>query len=220
MCLKGGPRCYGHAIAAVEKTEDKAASAAFEKDTLRESYNDANRTMHAYQGKDQNIKDGLTNARNDAYKNYSDSVEVSNALEEKLLRLKNEADATPQGMDVLLEKMNDPKNSRFFGAYNNRYLSAQRKYSIDLENHDRRENTVNGRKPSTYGTQEGLDELSKRRKDNERKLANLYKKGLLEGNTPDLDKKIEKGKKFHQNIIKRQSHAHQTFTHRQNGIIK
>lgn len=160
------------------------------------------------------------NARNDALKTYGDAVKVSNKLEENTKKLQKEADATSKGLELLLEQRDDLKNAKSFQNNHYKYLNALRKYSIDLENHDRRENTVNGRKPSKYGTEEGLDELSKRLKDNERKSAGLYKKGLLEGNTPELDNQIKKGNKIHKNIIKQQSHAHKTFTHRQSGIIK
>lgn len=45
MCFTGGPRCYGHAIVAVEKAEDKAAGATYEAEILKEKYNDANKMM-------------------------------------------------------------------------------------------------------------------------------------------------------------------------------
>lgn len=219
MCLKGGPRCYGHALAAVEKAEDKSASAAFQTEILKEEYNDANRAMYAYNGKDQSVKDGLTKARNDTYRDYGDSVEISNELDASRVRLQKEADATVKGMEVLVEQRDNARNAQTFRQYHQRLLNAQRKYSIDLENHDRREGTVNGRKPSLYGTQEGLDELSNRRKKNEHKLAALHKQGLTEGDNPELSRKIKQGNDFHQRIIKQQSHAHQTFTHRNQGII-
>lgn len=220
MCLKGGPRCYTHAKtesedaykkadalqASVRKTNDKLAIAA----RKRDKYKGDDPEMAA------SLKDKSDNLERESNRQHALFLEQLKVADKK----RKEADATSGGIAEMKAKR-DELMAKGDSADGLQYLIAQAedKYAYDLEQHDKREGTVDGRKPSTHGTKDGISKFSQEIFSKEAKLKAFNEQVQAEGSTPALEKKIKAATARVETLRKQREHAYKTMEHIRKGYI-
>lgn len=207
MCYKAGPRCQGHAIERHEALSEKASK---EWSKVREV---------------ENAQDAL--AKTDPV-NYRDSKEYKklekkrSELAEKwketgkeLQEAKEEIDATKGGLSELQSKLAQAKanprqtseDQMHIANLESRLAKGRERYNAKALAYDKENGTVDCRKPSPYGSPEGVTLLKER-------AGKAIAKARAATNEADRDKYLEQSKA----IVEQIKHARQTRDYVKNGI--
>lgn len=183
MCYKSpGPRCYTHASQDVQKLQSKFDAAAKDHEKLIEEYNGR---LLTYLKHDKQDGDDFKLAK----KNYLEIQKEVDAndkkmagIDEKLREAKLSANATPPGIEQLKEKLHDVRDRGYGGEFVELELDqAKERYEKNMEDYDRENGTVYGRKPSDYASEEGLKTLEDRYEKADNRIDNILNKEAREG---------------------------------------
>lgn len=222
MCYASpGPRCYSHAKADVEKTQAQY-------DELEKRVKKLDDDVHYFIEKHQELSD-KEGCPPGTLKHYKDQA-IATAKQRDMAKQKmkkvqkknhaaiEDAYATKGGMAALEESIIEIQ-SRGFGAefQIDELDKAKKTYAARMEKYDEKNQTVDGRKPSIYGNDEGIDELRGKLKDTQKKLAETYQNDLIKGT--DSRKKIDRLEEQERRLKGQLSHAYATDRHIQAGII-
>ena len=222
MCYKSpGPRCYGHANEDAEKLKAKH-------DESQNKHNKALQDAYAFQADYERLKD-RPDAVQSTVKFYQKSAkqefrkaekekERMISLSKKYDDAKKDAHATAGGIEKLEEEAQRLQDLGYGAEFVKEDLrEAKQTYNNRMEKYDERHQTVFGRKPSEYGTDEGIDTLRDRLKKNEARLTALHKDELV--NNTDNRAKIERAKESSRRLRGQLKHAYATDKRRRDGII-
>lgn len=222
MCLKSpGPRCFGHANEDAENIKKNLDASTAKHDKHLENSKafiaDHDRIANKPDAVKSTVKfyeKSAMQERRDADKEKERMVKLA----KKHADAKKDANATAGGIEKLKEEI-ATLESRGYGAefVKDELREAEQTYNKRMEMYDERNQTVFGRKPSPYGTDEGIDTLRGRLKKNEAKLAALHKDELV-NNTDNRDK-IAKAKDASRRLKEQLKHAYATDKRRRDGII-
>lgn len=176
MCYTAGPRCEVHAIEK-EKALSKKTTKAFKK------YDDLDKELTAETKKNPSFED--TKAGKSLLKKRSVAHQVSMKNAKELLSIQDDAYATKGGIKKIKDQIKaidvgSTDNGIHKGFLQTRLAKAEKTYKASMDAYDVRNGTVDGRKPSTYGTPSGEKILIERGNK-------IYKK--LKMATTDAEKK-------------------------------
>lgn len=223
MCLKSpGARCFGHANEDAENLKTK-------QDETYESYNKVLGKAYTSQSDYERLKD-RPGADQQIVKLYKKSAEryfrqsekeqaKLSDLSQKYDAAKKEANATAGGIEKLKEEIGTleekGEETRFIRE---ELRQAEQTYNVRMEKYDAIHQTVFGRKPSPYGSDEGIDTLRERLKKNEARLHALHKDELV--NDTDNGLKIKRAQEASRRLKNQLEHAYATEKRVSDGIIK
>lgn len=221
MCYTAGPRCFTHANEDAEKLKAKRDSSdARYRKVLNDAYDfqaDYERLAKRPDAVQSTVKFYKKSAEQE-FRKAEKQKEKTIALAEKYDEAKKDANATSGGIEKLKEEIAVLENKGYGAEFVKEDLrEAQQTYDKRMEKYDERNQTVFGRKPSPYGTDEGIDTLRDRLKKNEARLAALHKDELV--NDTDNRAKIERAKDASRRLRGQLKHAYATDKRRRDGII-
>lgn len=209
MCRKSPfPRCDGHAKATLRHKQEKMNEASTEYTLVRSE--ELNRLTSL--GKEASSIDDNPRVKkasrkySKAHKEYKDAIHQNELTNTRLQEFKNEIiDIRTHLQNPKLKphdavKYSQENLNRIETVYKERL--AERKQLIDL--YDKEHHTVNGKKPSKYGTVAGVKKL----KEKQAKAFESWVSGLADGVTPkELSKRASEVAK----VEKTYRHAVATF---------
>lgn len=227
MCLKGGPRCHTHAKGEVEKWQSKHRAQKAIVSALESSVINAEKNISEYDGPEaKEVRKRAVALVQAVKKSTVENVKLS-ALQYKVDTAIMEAHATIGGIEELKNEIMDAEMKGQSTLEKQKVLEeATNKYYQDLENHDRANGTVDGRKPSPYGYPAGIAELDSRLSKEQDKLQAL-KDTDIQPSSPKTSAEIEKSQERIDKLRNQIDHAERTnmrhmmgFTMKHSGISK
>lgn len=200
-----GLRCPTHARKTLNIATDKAKEAYnIMQNTATGTSTDNPRLVKAMQHYQRRMK-----IAEKAYHEYELTPESMEALKSKI------ADIKTHLMNPLMPASGDDSEytTENLNALEVKYNSLQLERSQRMQQYDRKNRTVNGRKPSAYGTQKGILELKNKHKKAFDNWTKAIANGASDEETKTLSRNVLRAQKAYQ-------HAVATYTHRRKGIIR
>lgn len=157
MCYASpGPRCEGHAKERFQKINDKASR----------KFNALMAVSREKEQVEENPEAVGSAAHTRLKKRHETLKEETQALIKKRQEARDEMDATSGGLDTLRQKLDlipataETRDDR--KRLMRRIEAGRTTYQAKMLDYDKEHGTVNGRKPSNYGTMEGMKKLRER----------------------------------------------------------
>lgn len=213
MCYASpGPRCYSHASTAATKAKEKA-------DALFQSVQDARSEVELVssliekEADDEKIS-ALMQSRKKLMKKTETAVKNHNAACVKWEQAEKDAEATLGGIANLYNSIKEDQNAakpdyKVIAEKTMRLNNAKRYFQHKLNKHDEAYGTVNGKKPSRWASEYGVDHLNQQ--------IDKYQKvrSTLERNDP---KYLSATKKL-KSLMEQKAHAVDTLRVLQQGKV-
>lgn len=211
MCYASpGPRCYSHASAAATKAKEKA-------DALFQSIQDARSEVELVSALIEKESDDtkigpLMESRKELVKKAEVAVEAHNVACAKWEKAEKDAEATLGGIANLYKTVKEEENSakpdyKVIAETTIRLNNAKRYFQNKLNKYDEVYGTVNGKKPSRWASEYGMEHLNQQI-DKCQKL-----RSTLDRNSP---KYLSESKKL-KSLLEQKAHAVDTLRLIQQG---
>lgn len=226
MCYASpGPRCYSHASAAATKAKEKA-------DALFQSIQDARSEVELVSAliekeSDESKIGPLVESRKELVKKAAVAVEAHNEACVKWEKAEKDAEATLGGIANLYQTVKEQENSakpdyKVIAEATIRLNNAKRYFQNRLNKYDEVYGTVNGKKPSRWASEYGMEHLNRQidkcqklrstldRNDSKYLSASKKLKSLLEQKSHAVDtmRVIQQGRSGIQNSPEFQDSLH------------
>lgn len=213
MCYASpGPRCYSHASVAATKTKEKA-------DALFQSIQDSRSEVELVSAliekeTDDKKIDSLIESRKKLVKQTETAVESHKAACVKWSQAEKDAEATLGGIASLYTTIKEQTNSakpdyKVIAETTMRLNNAKNYFQKKLNKYDEAYGTVNGKKPSRWASEYGIDQLNQQI-DKQQKLCMT-----LDRNDPKYLPAIKKLK----SLMEQKAHAVDTMRVIQKGRV-
>lgn len=204
MCYASpGPRCEAHAKERFEKISEKSTKKFNELIEL-------GKKKKAFEEEKPEAVGSPTHQR--LVKKHNELRENTQALINKRKEARDEMDATSGGLETLHRKLaelpENDGNTKERHDLMQRIDKGQKTYSEKMLDYDKEHGTVNGRKPSNYGTMEGMKKLRDR--------AKKHRQAYLDANT--TEEKNEAWEKY-RTANNAFQHARETYKRDQMGML-
>ena len=179
MCYASpGPRCYSHASAAATKAKEKA-------DELFQSIEDARSEIELVSALIEKESDDskigpLMESRKELVKKAGVAVEAHTAACAKWEQAEKDAEATLGGIASLYNSVKEQENSakpdyKVITETTIRLNNAKRRFQNKLNKYDEIYGTVNGKKPSRWASDYGIEHLNQQIDKCQKRRAALYR---------------------------------------------
>lgn len=210
MCKESpGPRCSGHVAQELAKLHEESKEIFAAHESAEQAMADATETARTYR---QEAGDNLDPARiatniaamKDAKEKLDVTSEADRKIRDKIRSKETELDSTSGGIQSLKEEIYKLESKgEYAEELNERLRVGAEAYEEKVRRYDAEFKTVNMRKPSMDGNDEGIERLSAERKELETKFSEARKE-LLENKDPSQDERLQRrldnyGKKIESN---------------------
>lgn len=210
MCKESpGPRCSGHVAQELAKLHEESKDIFASHESAQQEMADATEVARAYRQKVGDNTDPETIQANiaamkAATEKLTATSEADRKIREKIRSKETELDSTSGGIQSLKEEIyKRESNGEYAEELNERLRVGTEAYEEKVQRYDAEYKTVNMRKPSLDGNDEGIERLSAERKELEKKFS-AARKELLENKDPSQDERLQRrldnyGKKIESN---------------------
>jgi chromosome segregation ATPase len=210
MCKESpGPRCSGHVAQELAKLHEESKDVFAAHQSARQEMVEATEVARTYreevgENTDPEIIQQNITAMKTASEKMAATSEDDRKIREKIRSKETELDSTAGGIQSLKETIYQLEaKGEYAEELNERLRVGSEAYEDKIRRYDAEHKTVNMRKPSLDGNDEGIDRLSAERKELEKKFSKARKE-LLENKDPSQDVRLQRrldnyGKKIESN---------------------
>jgi hypothetical protein len=198
MCKESpGPRCSGHVAQELAKLHGESKTIFANHQSAQQEMADATEAARAYREKVGDNTDSAKIQENIAIikaaaEKLAVTSEEDRKIREKIRSKEVELDSTSGGIQSLKEEIYQREsNGEYAEELNERLRIGSEAYEDKVRRYDAEYKTVNMRKPSLDGNDEGINRLSDERKELENKFSKARKE-LLENKDPSQDERLQR----------------------------
>lgn len=198
MCKESpGPRCSGHVAQELANLHEDSKDIFTAHESAQQEMDAATEAARAYRQEvgdntDPEIIQKNIAAMKAAAEKAAFAGEDARRIREKIRNKETELDSTAGGIQILKESIYEQESKgEYAEELNERLRIGSEAYEEKVRRYDAEYKTVNMRKPSLDGNDEGIDRLSAERKELEEKFSKARKE-LLENKDQSQDERLQR----------------------------